>query len=100
MQEFYGIDGDHAELDLICQDYAEKIRSCSPLLCLLGIGENGHLAFNDPGEADFEDPEEVKIVKLDQVCRQQQLAEGWCHSFEQVPERAPSRFRRYLGCPS
>jgi hypothetical protein len=42
----------------------------------------------------------VKIVKLDQVCRQQQLAEGWCHSFEQVPERAPSRFRRYLGCPS
>jgi glucosamine-6-phosphate deaminase len=88
LQEFYGIDGDHAELDLICQDYGEKTRSCSPMLCLLGTGENGHLAFNDPGEADFENPEEVKIVKLDQVCRQQQLAEGWFHSFEQVPERA------------
>jgi Glucosamine-6-phosphate isomerases/6-phosphogluconolactonase len=40
------------------------------------------------GEADFEDPQEVKIVKLDQVCRQQQLAEGWFQNLEQVPERA------------
>jgi glucosamine-6-phosphate deaminase len=88
MREFYEIDGDHAELDLICQNYAEKIRSGSPLLCLLGIGENGHLAFNDPGEADFQDPKEVKTVKLDRVCRQQQLAEGWFQSFEEVPERA------------
>jgi glucosamine-6-phosphate deaminase len=88
MREFYEIDGGHAELDLICQAYAEKKGSCSPRLCLLGIGENGHLAFNDPGEADFEDPQEVKIVKLDQVCRQQQLAEGWFQNLEQVPERA------------
>ncbi len=88
MREFYEIDGEQADPGLVCQDYGEKIRSCSPLLCLLGVGENGHLAFNDPAEADFEDPQEVKVVKLDQVCRQQQSAEGWFQSFAQVPERA------------
>jgi glucosamine-6-phosphate deaminase len=55
---------------------------------LLGVGENGHLGFNEPGEADFEDPEDVKIVALDADCRQQQAAEGWFKSAAEVPERA------------
>ena len=67
-------------------------------MCLLGIGENGHLAFNDPGEANFEDPKDVKIVKLDSVCRQQQVEEGWFADLQEVPGRAltltiPTLFR-------
>ena len=65
-----------------------KLRAASPQLCLLGIGENGHLAFNDPAEANFDDPEVIKVVTLDTMCRQQQLAEGWFKSLEEVPERA------------
>ena len=45
-------------------------------LCCLGIGENGHLAFNDPAVADFEDPLDVKVVALDDACRRQQVGEG------------------------
>ena len=88
MKEFFEIDGTAADLDLMCREYASRLRSCDPQLCLLGIGENGHLAFNDPGEADFEDPRDMKIVTLDPVCRQQQLEEGWFKSFEEVPEHA------------
>jgi glucosamine-6-phosphate deaminase len=59
-------------------------------LCLLGIGENGHLAFNDPDQADFNDPVDAKIVTLDAASRLQQLAEGWFDSIEEVPARAIS----------
>jgi glucosamine-6-phosphate deaminase len=55
---------------------------------LLGIGENGHLAFNDPAEANFNDPDAMKVVTLDAECREQQLAEGWFRTLEEVPERA------------
>jgi glucosamine-6-phosphate deaminase len=70
------------------QEYVQKLDAASPQLCLLGIGENGHLAFNDPAEAIFDDPAAMKVVTLDVACRQQQLAEGWFKSFEEVPERA------------
>jgi glucosamine-6-phosphate deaminase len=62
--------------------------AADPQICLLGIGENGHLAFNDPHEADFEDSEPMKMVTLDRACREQQLAEGWFPGFDQVPEQA------------
>jgi glucosamine-6-phosphate deaminase len=88
MREFFEIDGGAQDPDLFCRNYAEKLRQSDPQLCLLGIGENGHLAFNDPGEADFHDPCDVKIVRLDAACRQQQAAEGWFRSAEEVPERA------------
>lgn len=58
-------------------------------VALVGIGENGHLAFNDP-PADFDTGEPYIIVKLDEACRQQQLGEGWFHSVEEVPEQAIS----------
>jgi glucosamine-6-phosphate deaminase len=72
----------------VCLYYAEKLRSSNPQLCLLGIGENGHLAFNDPALADFSDPLDVKVVHLDSMCRQQQAAEGWFNTPEDVPEYA------------
>jgi glucosamine-6-phosphate deaminase len=86
--EFFEIDGSSAYLDGVRQEYAEKLRAANPQLCLLGIGENGHLAFNDPSEANFDDPDAIRVVTLDTICRQQQLAEGWFESLEEVPERA------------
>jgi glucosamine-6-phosphate deaminase len=53
-----------------------------------GIGENGHLAFNDPGVADFDDPLDVKVVDLDLACRSQQVNEGHFPDLASVPSRA------------
>ena len=88
MKEFLEVDGSTDDPDAYSRWYAEKLRSANPQLCLLGIGENGHLAFNDPPVADFDDPEDVKVVTLDSMCRQQQAAEGWFHTVEDVPEQA------------
>ncbi len=98
MREFSEVNGTASDPERECKEYASKLRSANPQLCLLGIGENGHLAFNDPGVADFNDPVDVKIVQLDDACRQQQAAEGWFKSFQEVPERAitvtiPALFR-------
>lgn len=57
-------------------------------ICLMGVGENGHLAFNDPPVADFHDARLVKPVKLDLVCRQQQVNDGCFASLKEVPEYA------------
>jgi glucosamine-6-phosphate deaminase len=98
MKEFLEVDGTAPDLKQVCRDYAGALRSADPQLCLLGIGENGHLAFNDPDEAKFNDPLDMKIVHLDMACREQQAAEGWFKSFQEVPERAltltiPALFR-------
>jgi glucosamine-6-phosphate deaminase len=77
MKEFFEIDGSAPDPEKTSSDYASKLRSADPQLCFLGIGENGHLAFNDPPVANFKDPLDAKIVQLDAVCRQQQMAEGW-----------------------
>jgi glucosamine-6-phosphate deaminase len=87
---FYEIDGTAADPGRTCRLYAELVRSINPQLCLLGIGENGHLAFMDPAVANFKDPEDVKVVRLDAACRTQQVAEGWFNSFEEVPDNAIS----------
>ncbi len=60
------------------------------MLVELGIGENGHLAFIDPGECDFDDPRDVRIVNLDDVCREQQVHDGGFARIEDVPRRALS----------
>jgi glucosamine-6-phosphate deaminase len=88
LKEFFEIEGDASDLEQVCRRYTEKLSSADPQLCLLGIGENGHLAFNDPPMADFADPLDVKIVQLDSVCRQQQAAEGWFERLQDVPEKA------------
>jgi glucosamine-6-phosphate deaminase len=62
----------------------------SPIDCaFVGIGENGHLAFNDP-PADFETREPYLVVQLDEACRRQQVGEGWFGSLDEVPDRAIS----------
>lgn len=98
MQEFFEIDGTAPDLSAVRKEYTRKLSLLKPQLCLLGIGENGHLAFNDPAEADFHDPEEMKVVNLDRACRQQQASEGWFKTWEDVPPQAltltiPALFR-------
>ncbi len=88
MKRFYEIDGNMEDLDRFAADYIRALDQAAPALCLLGIGENGHLAFNDPAEADFNDPEAMKVVTLDEACRRQQVAEGWFAGVEEVPRQA------------
>lgn len=88
MREFNEIDGNAPDPQRAAREYAGKLRAAHPQLCLLGIGENGHLAFNDPGIADFDDPVDAKVVELDAQCRQQQLAEGWFATIDDVPASA------------
>lgn len=57
-------------------------------IVIMGIGENGHIAFNDPPVADFKDKKTVKPVKLDEVCRQQQVNDGCFESIDKVPTHA------------
>jgi glucosamine-6-phosphate deaminase len=90
MESFHEVDGTAADPDQFCRLYAEKLAAAKPKLCLLGIGENGHLAFMDPAVADFKDPRDVKVIRLDAACRAQQVAEGWFTNFDEVPERAIS----------
>jgi len=88
MKEFLGISGDGPDSEEVARAYAETLRAADPQLCLLGIGENGHLAFNEPDVADFRDPLDAKIVQLDRMCREQQVAEGWFANIDAVPESA------------
>ena len=69
----------------------EKLLKEHPLdVCILGIGENGHIAFNDPPVADFHDPKLVKVVKLDEICRKQQVHDGCFEKLQEVPTHALS----------
>ena len=88
MNKFYEIDGSSPDPEKTADEYSALLRAADPQLCLLGIGENGHLAFNDPGVADFSDPRDAKIVSLDAACRRQQVAEGWFANFDEVAEAA------------
>lgn len=83
-------------------DAEEECRRLGALICrqpvdvaLVGIGENGHLAFNDP-PADFATGQPYLVVELDEPCRQQQLGEGWFRSLEEVPKRAISMSIRQI----
>ena len=73
-----------------CEAYSQLLRQYPIDLIFLGIGENGHLAFNDPAVADFNDPKMVKIVELDDVCRQQQVNDGCFATLDDVPKQAMS----------
>lgn len=76
------------EAEAMCESYGELLKKYPIDLILLGIGENGHMAFNDPPVADFDDPKMVKIVKLDEVCRQQQVNDGCFATLDDVPKYA------------
>jgi len=82
------IAGDALEPLEECERYTQLLRAEPIDLCCLGIGENGHIAFNDPPVANFTDPRGVKIVKLDHACRQQQVGEGCFPNLAAVPQYA------------
>lgn len=86
-REVHYLDG-LAEPEAECARYGALLRAHPLDLCCLGIGENGHLAFNDPPVADFADPRDVKVVDLDRGCRLQQVNEGHFPNMESVPARA------------
>jgi glucosamine-6-phosphate deaminase len=87
-QQFHYIEGDTLEPIAECDRYTQLLKNQPIDLCLLGVGENGHLAFNDPAVANFEDPTSVKLVKLDQINRQQQVNTGYFSHLETVPQYA------------
>lgn len=72
----------------VCHDYASALRTHPADLCALGIGENGHLAFNDPPFAEFNDPAWVKVIRLAEASRKQQVGEGHFKSIDEVPTHA------------
>jgi glucosamine-6-phosphate deaminase len=90
LRAFHGLDGLAAEPAAECARYAELLRREPPGLAVLGIGENGHLAFIDPPVCDFSDPADVRVVALDEVCRTQQVHDGCFATLEQVPRQALS----------
>ena len=71
----------------VCRTVGRDLAARPPDVAFVGIGENGHLAFNDP-PADFETEEPYLIVRLDEACRRQQVGEGWFQAIDDVPERA------------
>jgi glucosamine-6-phosphate deaminase len=71
-----------------CRRYSELLRQQPLDLCCLGVGENGHLAFNDPPVADFADRHDVKVVELEAACRLQQVNEGHFSGLDDVPAHA------------
>jgi glucosamine-6-phosphate deaminase len=88
VREFHYLHGDAADPGAEAERYARLLRDHPVDLCCLGIGENGHLAFNDPPVADFDDPRDVKVVELDGACRRQQVGEGHFATVADVPTHA------------
>lgn len=87
-KKFNYIEGDTLEPLRECDRYTQLLHLQPIDLCLLGVGENGHLAFNEPSVADFQDSQMVKLVKLDTVNHQQQVTEGHFPNLESVPKYA------------
>ena len=85
---FHPISGDPDRVAAICAEYEELLRRHPADAVALGWGENGHLAFNDPPFAEFDDPVWAKAVRLDDVSRRQQVGEGHFASLDDVPRHA------------
>jgi len=87
MAAFHFVDGSSDQPTAVCAALSAIIRDEMVDVALVGIGENGHLAFNDP-PADFETDEPYLVVRLDEACRRQQMGEGWFPDLDSVPETA------------
>src|SRR5215208_4513878 len=92
---FHFIDGEAPDPREECRRLGALISQGEVDVAFVGIGENGHLAFNDP-PADFETEEPYLVVDLDEACRRQQVGEGWFKSLEEVPRRAISMSIRQI----
>ena len=88
--QFHGLRGDAPNGAAEARRYAQLLQQNPPDFAVLGIGENGHLAFIDPPFCDFNDPEPVKVVQLDEICRNQQVNDGAFASLDEVPRDALS----------
>jgi glucosamine-6-phosphate deaminase len=93
LKEFHYVNGNGAEKE--CKRLGEIISRHQIDVAFVGIGENGHLAFNDP-PADFETEDPYLVVNLDDDCRRQQLGEGWFPTFDDVPKQAISMSIRQI----
>jgi len=85
---FYPLPSQPADVQQVCRDYEALLRRYPADLVALGFGENGHLAFNDPPDADFDEPVWVKRVRLAEASRRQQVGEGHFASLAEVPTHA------------
>jgi glucosamine-6-phosphate deaminase len=86
IETYHLLDGE-VDADLVCEDVGRAVTAAPIDVAFVGIGENGHLAFNDP-PADFHTERPYFIVDLDDACRRQQIREGWFAALEDVPRRA------------
>jgi glucosamine-6-phosphate deaminase len=82
------INGNASDFNEECLRYASLLQKYPPDIVCMGIGENTHIAFNDPGEADFNDQQMVKVVALDEACRQQQVNDLCFDQLADVPNFA------------
>lgn len=89
LKDTHYIQADHDDPGEECRRLNQIISEKEIDVALVGIGENGHLAFNDP-PADFETEEPYIVVELDEACRRQQMGEGWFSTLEDVPRKAIS----------
>ncbi|MDQ6815461.1 MAG: glucosamine-6-phosphate deaminase [Bacteroidota bacterium] len=87
-RKVYYINGNAPDLNKECLRYADLLKENPVQIVCMGIGENTHIAFNDPHTANFNDPELVKVVILDDASRQQQVHDGCFASFDEVPPSA------------
>jgi glucosamine-6-phosphate deaminase len=94
IENFHLLDGEANPAE-VCHRVGGALASAAVDVAFVGVGENGHLAFNDP-PADFETEEPYLIVELDEACRWQQVNEGWFGSLSEVPERAISMSIRQI----
>lgn len=86
--EVFYINPEAVDAQAEAERYEELLYQHPMDVCILGVGENGHLAFNDPEEARFDDTKLVRTVQLDDVCRQQQVNDGCFASIDEVPKVA------------
>ena len=89
IRHYHLLAGDAADPAAVVREVSQQIASAPIDIAFLGIGENGHIAFNDP-PADFNTEEPYIIVNLDEACRQQQVGEAWFADISQVPKQAIS----------
>ena len=82
------LDCEATDIEAECERYSKLLKENPTDIVIMGIGENGHIAFNDPPVADFKDSAMVKKVKLDEICRQQQVNDGCFSNISLVPTHA------------
>ncbi len=88
VKAFHRIISEGKDPQAVCAEYGALIEKAPIDMVFLGIGENGHIAFNDPAMADLKDPLTMKIVQLDDICRMQQVHDGCFPNFDAVPKQA------------